>query len=123
MRTIERPYTRISKSVPRKSYVVGVPFPKTHQFEMGNRLGNFDIVLYAVAKNSVQVRDPALEAARIVASKFLETKLGELEKRVRSVKQPSDSRYHLLTQEIKRTAEGRDLLVREISFLESALKK
>jgi len=76
MRTLERPWTRTSKSVPKKSYVVGVPFPKTHQYEMGTKSGNFDTVLYAVARSSVQIRDPALEAARIVAHKFLETKLG-----------------------------------------------
>jgi len=76
IRTIERPYTRTSKSVPRKSYVVGVPFPKTHQFEMGNKAGNFDTVLYGIARDAVQIRDPAIEAARIVSHKFLETKLG-----------------------------------------------
>lgn len=76
IRTLERPYTRVSKSVPRKSYVVGVPFPKTHQFEMGTKAGNYDAVLFGLARDGVQIRDPALEAARIVTHKFLETKLG-----------------------------------------------
>ncbi len=76
IRTVERPYTRVSKSVPRKSYVVGVPFPKTHQFEMGNRTGSFDTRLFLVAKQAVQIRDNALEASRIVGHKFLETKVG-----------------------------------------------
>ena len=76
MRTIERPYTRVSKSVPRKSYVVGVPFPKTHQFEMGNRTGDFDTVLYIRAKRAVQIRDQSIEAARIVTNKFLDTIVG-----------------------------------------------
>jgi large subunit ribosomal protein L10e len=76
MRRIERPYTRVSKKVPRKSYVAGAPFPKTHQFEMGNKEGSFDLTLYLVAKNSVQIRDNALEAARVVAHKFIESKLG-----------------------------------------------
>ncbi len=72
LRKIERPYTRVSKSVPRKSYVVGVPFPKTHQFEMGNKTGNFDTTVIAVAEKAVQIRDASLEAARIVANKFLD---------------------------------------------------
>jgi len=76
MRRIERPYTRVSKKVPRKSYVVGVPFPKTHQFEMGTRTGDYNATLYLVGKNAVQIRDNALEASRIVTHKFLETKLG-----------------------------------------------
>ena len=76
MRTLERPYTRVSKSVPRKSYVVGVPFPKMHQFEMGTKAGNFDTVVYGVARDSIQMRDPSLEAARIVSHKFLESTIG-----------------------------------------------
>jgi large subunit ribosomal protein L10e len=76
VRRKERPYTRVSKRVPRKSYVVGVPFPKTHQFEMGNREGSFDTILYLVVERGVQIRDNALEAARIVSHKFLEKNLG-----------------------------------------------
>lgn len=75
VRRIERPWTRVSKHVPKKSYVKGVPFPKTHQFEMGNKIGSFDTNMYLVAENAVQIRDNAVEAARIVATKFLETKL------------------------------------------------
>lgn len=76
MRRIERPYTRVSMKVPRKSYVAGAPFPKTHQFEMGNKDGEFDLTLYLCAKKAVQIRDNALEAARVIAHKFLESKLG-----------------------------------------------
>jgi len=76
VRDVRKPYTRVSKAVPRKSYVVGVPSPKLHQFEMGDRKGNYDITLYLIAKEAVQIRDNALEAARIVSVKFLETKLG-----------------------------------------------
>jgi len=57
VREIRKPYTRVSKSVPKKSYVVGVPFPKLHQFEMGDRKGQYDTTLYLVARNSVQIRD------------------------------------------------------------------
>src|SRR3972149_4705110 len=75
-RRIERPYTRVSMTVPRKSYVVGVPALKIHQYEMGTRTGNFDTVLFAIADRPVQIRDNALEAARVVVNKFLDTKLG-----------------------------------------------
>jgi len=76
VRRVERPYTRVSKKVPRKSYVVGVPSPKIHQFEMGNKEGNFNSVLYLISKRAVQIRHNALEAGRIVAHKFLEKKIG-----------------------------------------------
>ena len=75
-RKMEKPYTRVSKKAPRKSYVVGVPVPKIHQFEMGNRTGEYDTALYLVAKQSVQIRHNALEAARVVTTKFLEKMLG-----------------------------------------------
>jgi large subunit ribosomal protein L10e len=75
-RKLERPYTRVSKSKPRKSYVVGVPFPKIHQFEMGDRKGSYNLAIYGIAKDSVQIRHNALEAARIVTTKYLEKVLG-----------------------------------------------
>ncbi len=54
---------------------------------------------------------------------FLDKKLAEFEKRLGKFKDPSDSLRDILTEEIKRTAEVRDSLIREVSFLESLLKK
>jgi large subunit ribosomal protein L10e len=71
-RTLKRPYTRVSKTKPRLSYVVGVPFSKIHVFEMGNRNKQFDTTLWLVAEHAIQIRDNALEAARVVANKLLE---------------------------------------------------
>ena len=76
-RKLEKPYTRVSKRKPRKSYVVGVPDPKIHQFEMGNPQGNFDTEVYLVSKRDVQIRHNALESARITTNKTLESKLGK----------------------------------------------
>lgn len=75
VRKVERPYTRVSKHVPRKSYVVGVPQPKIHQFEMGTK-GEYSLTLFLVAEKAVQIRDNALESSRIVTNKFLEKELG-----------------------------------------------
>lgn len=72
----KRPWTRVSKSKPRESYVVGVPYPRIHVFEMGNKEGDFDREVFLVSKDDVQIRDNALESARIVSHKFLEKKLG-----------------------------------------------
>jgi len=72
---LERPWTRVSKRKPRKSYVVGVPYPRIHVFEMGNPSKKFDTHLWLISDHSVQIRDNALEAARIVSNKFLEKKL------------------------------------------------
>jgi large subunit ribosomal protein L10e len=73
---VRKPYTRVSRRRPKKSYVVGVPFPKLHQFEMGSKQGDYNITLYIVSKEAAQIRDNALEASRIVTTKFLEVKLG-----------------------------------------------
>jgi large subunit ribosomal protein L10e len=72
----KRPWTRVSTKKPRKSYVVGVPFPRIHVFEMGNKKVKFDCEVYLVSKDDVQIRHNALEAARIVSHKFLEKKVG-----------------------------------------------
>jgi len=76
VRRLERPYTRVSQKNPRKSYVVGVPMPKIHQFRMGNPNVEADVTLYLLAKELGQIRHNALEAARIVAHHFLEKKIG-----------------------------------------------
>jgi len=76
VRKKERPYTRVSHRVPRKSYAVGVPASRIHMFEMGTK-GDYDTVINLVAKRTVQMRSNSLESARIVAHKFLEKKLGD----------------------------------------------
>ena len=72
VRKLERPWTRVSRKKPRKSYVVGVPYSRIHIFEMGNAEKEFDTNLWLVADRSVQIRSNALEAARVVSNKFLE---------------------------------------------------
>ena len=74
-RRLERPWTRFATKK-TKSYIPTKPTPKIHQFNMGDPSGTFDVTLNLVARNSVQIRDNALEASRIVAQKFLEMKLG-----------------------------------------------
>ena len=68
-RRLERPYTR-------KEYIDGVPGLRLRQFEMGNKYAEFPVMLSLVAKESVQIRDTALEAARIAANKFIARKAG-----------------------------------------------
>ena len=72
VRTLKRPYTRVSKKKPRLSYVVGAPFSKIHIFEMGTKNKEFDTTLWLISKHAIQIRDNALEAARIIANKLLE---------------------------------------------------
>lgn len=72
---IERPWVRYSYANKTKSYVPTLPAGKLHMFAMGEPSVNFDTTLNLVAKESAQIRDNALESARVVAHKFLEEKL------------------------------------------------
>lgn len=74
VRRIERPWTRYSYKK-TKSYIPTLPGSKIHMFNMGEQSSDYDATLNLVAERSVQIRDNALEAARIVAQKFLEVKL------------------------------------------------
>lgn len=75
-RAIERPWTRYSTKK-TKSYIPTLPVSKIHIFNMGAPSPTYDTTINLVAKNSVQIRDNALESSRIVAHKFLETKLAK----------------------------------------------
>ena len=73
LRAIERPWTRFSTRK-TKSYIPTMPAGKMHQFLMGEVNNNFDTTLKLVARKPAQIRDNAMEAARIVATNFLEKK-------------------------------------------------
>jgi large subunit ribosomal protein L10e len=73
----KKPWTRVSKRKPRRSYVKGVPVSKIHQFEMGNIKGDFKVMFHLISKDPVQLRSNCMEAARTAATKMLEKKFGE----------------------------------------------
>ena len=74
-RRLERPYTRISK-FKKKSYIRTNPNIKIVRFEMGNPRKKFNSHLKLVSKGGLQVRDSALESARMTANRLLELNLG-----------------------------------------------
>lgn len=71
-----RPYVRVSKKVPKKSYIKGVPKPKITTFELGTK-GSYEKIAYLIAEKDVQIRHNALESARVAATKILEENLGK----------------------------------------------
>jgi len=104
VRKLERPYTRVSKKKPRKSYVVGAPSPRIHVFEMGNKEKEFNVNLWLLAERSVQIRDNALEAARVVSNKLLEKKLGRDNYFMKVLVYP----HHVLREHALATGAGAD---------------
>ena len=78
-RRIKRPFTRQSRKKPRKSFAKGVPGRKINKFETGDPKKEFSLTVELVAKQSVQIRHNALEAARVTANKYLNKSLGDNE--------------------------------------------
>ncbi len=68
-RRLERPYTRIE-------YIDGVPGLRVRMFDMGNRKASFPVMLTLIAKEAVQIRENALEAARVMANKYISRMVG-----------------------------------------------
>ncbi|MEK6888642.1 MAG: 50S ribosomal protein L16 [Nanoarchaeota archaeon] len=71
-----RAFTRISKRK-SKAYIKTVPQNKVVKFHIGNQkdfnLGNHKYVVECVAEEAVQIRDNALEAARMYITKVMDT--------------------------------------------------
>ncbi|HIP84120.1 MAG TPA: 50S ribosomal protein L16 [Methanothermococcus okinawensis] len=62
----------------RKEYVRGVPQPKIVHFVMGNLSEEFPVAVHLVSKNDVQIRHNALEAARVIGNKYIQSKCGRM---------------------------------------------
>lgn len=65
-----QPYTRLK-------YIHGTPAPKVSKFNMGDLAIVFPRTVSLVARERVQIRHNALEAARVAANKVLFDKYGE----------------------------------------------
>ena len=75
-RHIDRPaFSRFSKKKPRQSYVKSMPHNVLNITSMGNQKGYYTHRIDLVADEHVQIRDNALEAARMTANKPLEAKI------------------------------------------------
>ena len=74
-RSIERPYTRVSK-FRKKSYIKASPVCRIVRFQQGNENKKFSHTLVLVPKKALQIRDHALESARLTSNRVLEKNLG-----------------------------------------------
>lgn len=73
----KRPWTRTSKKVAMRAYVKGVPDAKVRIFQMGMaRPENCEIEADLVTSFACQIRDNAIEAARIMSNKHFEKTIG-----------------------------------------------
>jgi large subunit ribosomal protein L10e len=71
----KRAYTRVAKRVHKKNFVGGVPGLKIRQFHMGFGQREYTHVIHYIVSSSVQIRDNAIEAARMSVVRQLNKKL------------------------------------------------
>lgn len=76
-RRLERPYTRISK-YRTKSYVRARPTCRIVRFDMGDLQKDFPLTVKLRTKNSLQIRDNAIESARQTSNRVLQKKIGKV---------------------------------------------
>ena len=74
-RRLERPYTRTSK-FKDKSFIRVSPNIAVVRFDSGNLSKKFQYTLSLSSKSDLQIRDNALESARLTSTKLLEANLG-----------------------------------------------
>ncbi len=75
-RRLERPYTRISK-FKQKAYIKTKPNIRIVRFDMGEKNKSFPIRVSLISKQGLQIRQEAIEAARLTAIRFLEKRIGK----------------------------------------------
>ena len=67
----KRPWTRISKKKPRKSYVKGVPNTKIRRYMTGTRQ-EYEKKYFLICDSTLQLRDNSIEAARVAMSNYIQ---------------------------------------------------
>lgn len=75
-RTIERPYTRVSK-FKSKAYVKARPPSKVIRYAMGPANNKFDVTLNLITKDDMQIRHNSIESARMSSNRLLEKIVGK----------------------------------------------
>ncbi len=74
-RNVTRAYTRKSK-FRTKAFIKVIPPTKITKFDLGNTKKQFEKEVNLVSKEKIQIRDNALESARMVVNRRLNTALG-----------------------------------------------
>ena len=100
---LERPYTRISK-FKKKSFIKTTPRTKIIAFEMGALNKSFEYEVNLLCDRDIQIRDNALESARMSGNRLLETTLGNSGYKMRIRKYP----FHILRENPLASGAGAD---------------
>jgi len=88
----------------RREYMGGVPASRITQFDLGNKSGDFPVILSLVAKETCHIRHTALEAARITANRTINRKAGAAGYHLKVRVYP----HHVLRENKQATGAGAD---------------
>jgi len=104
-RDYKRPYTRFSK-YSNKNFIAARPVCKVVRFDMGEQRSDYEVHLKLVSAtpNVYQIRDNALESARLSANKVVEGKYGKKGYFLRAKKYP----HHILRENPLASGAGAD---------------
>jgi large subunit ribosomal protein L10e len=103
-RNIERSFTRVAPKVQRKNFLGGVPGVRTRDFAIGNQTKDYNTVLDVIAKESIQIRDNAIEALRQKLVKKLTADIGKDEYFIKIRLYP----HHILREHKSASGAGAD---------------
>ena len=90
-RRLERPYTRVSK-FKKKSFIKTNYNTRITKFVMGDLKRSFKYTLKLLSRQDLQIRENALESARLTSNRLLEKNMGQTGYFLRLNKYP----YHVL---------------------------
>ncbi|MFP3190627.1 MAG: 50S ribosomal protein L16 [Thermoproteota archaeon] len=93
------PYTR-------KEYIPGFPPPKITKFDYGNSKGDFPVKISLYSLEDGLIRHNALDAARIIATKTMESKVGANNYHLKVIKYP----FHIIRENKMLAMAGADRL-------------
>ncbi|MCL4391194.1 MAG: 50S ribosomal protein L16 [Candidatus Parvarchaeota archaeon] len=102
-REFKIPYTRKSK-YKTKNYIKIAQKPKITQYHSGNTKKEFESKVFLISERSLQLRDNAIESARIVANKFLTDSITDQNFHIIVVAYP----HHVLREHKLATGAGAD---------------
>ena len=74
---LERPYTRVSKYTSKNFVRGGFPNMKVIKFDMGTASKEFDTTIRLESKRAMNIRDNAIESARMTSNRTLEKAIGK----------------------------------------------
>jgi len=73
----QRSYTRVATKSPDRNYIGATPQLRIRQFNMGNPLLKYDTVVDLLTKESIDIRDNAIESVRMTVNRKLVKDLGK----------------------------------------------